>query len=265
MEKGGASMRKEPPQWVNIIVIPLLLFTIFFIIGPATILLAVLLQRFVLSQAPPWDPDRYWDGAKGYAFTGILIYIVLIVYMTIWNSQLDLELLHIVQRLTLEGLNLEAPALLHKWTAGLLLLPALSLLQERTQPRTDRSLFRILTPTEQETRTSREAKRQHQAAANEPLAQQKAIPEDRKISSTKRDAETKEEPDTPLDPTQLDKRTFWERVPDNAPMKQMAREEQERNQWLRDEAQRMGSPPTVPKKPKPQKQDKGDGSMDELL
>jgi hypothetical protein len=264
MEKRGTSM-KEPPLWVNIIVVPILLFITFFIIGPVTVFLAVLLQRFILSQAAPWDPDRYWDGAKGYALTGILIYMVLITHIAIWNNQLDLEPLHIIQRLTLEGLSLETPALLHKWTAGLLLLPALSLIQERTQPRTDRSLFRILTPTEQETLTERKAKRQRQAAAKQQIVQ---TPEDRKTLSTKRNVETKEEPDTPLDPAKLDKRTFWERVPDNAPIKQMAREEQERNQFLRDEAQRMGisgSLPTTPKKPKQQKQDKGDGSMDELL
>ena len=231
---------KEPPLWVTIIIVPTLLFIIFFIVGPIAVFLAVLLQRFVLCQAPPWDPDRYWDSTKGYALVGALIYIALII--ATWNNQWDLH--YMLERVIQEGLTLDIPALLYKWAAGLLLLPALALLQEHTQPRTDRALMRIITPAEQQILTKRDTKRQTRKATKQ--------------------IEAREEPDTPLDPTKLDKRTFWERIPDDAPVKQIAREEQARNQFPKDEAQTMGHhPPATPKKQ--EKQDKGDGSMDELL
>lgn len=233
-------MQEDSRQWLNIIIAPVLIFVIIFITGPVTILLAVLLQRTISRQSPPWDPDRYWDGIKGYAFVGALIYIALIIHLVTWNNQLG----QVIQ----EGLALDIPALFSKWAAGLLLLPAITLLQEQTQPRTDRALMRIITPAEQQILTKRETKRQ---ASTKQLQKQ---------TPTKQI----EVRDTPLDPAKLDKRTFWERVPDDAPMKQIAREEQARNQFLKDEAQRMGHQPSAPTSA-PKKQDKGDGSMDELL
>jgi hypothetical protein len=289
LKKGGAethAMQKDPPWWKIAIAVPILLFIIFFILGPVTVFLAVFLQRGLSRVSSPWDADRYWEGVKGYAVAGILVYAILVASLALFGPlhQMDLSLAPMAYRLLIEGLDLSTLALLSKWTAGLLFLPALALLQERTAPRTDRSLLRILTPAEQQLLSERETEKKRQAEIRKEAAQaqtdadQKTVPLARprimKTSPAKQHVATPEEPDTPLDPTKLDKRTFWERVPDDAPMKQLAREEQERNQFIRDQAQKMGIPrsksepsrgPSVTPKPKPQKQDKGDGSMDELL
>lgn len=218
-------------QWKNTagtMIAAIMLIFVTLIIGPLSVLLAVLLQRGIARIAPPWDPDRYWESMRGYTFAGILIYLILVVRFVLLNTPPD----QMLSQLLTAGLDGSVPALFHKWTAGLLFLPALCLLQERTQPRTDRYLHRMLTSDEQETLKAK--------------IKTKTIPQ--------------QEEDSPLDPAKLDKRTECPRVPDDAPMKQMAREEQERNQFLKDEARRMSKP-----KPKKPKQDKGDGSMDELL
>ena len=275
-------MQKDPPWWKIAIAVPILLFIIFFIIGPVTVFLAVFLQRGISRASSPWDADRYWEGVKGYAVAGILVYAILVASLALGGSihQPDLSLAHMAYRLLIEGLDLSTLALLSKWTAGLLFLPALALLQERTAPRTDRSLLRILTPDEQHTLDTRKAeeKRQMEITQAQTNAKQKTVPQ-----AVTRTTKTKaplprtterEEPDTPLNPAKLDKRTFWQRVPDDAPMKQIAREEQTRNQSTSDQAQKREIPrspsepargPSVTPKSKPQKQDKGDGSMDELL
>ena len=278
-------MQKDPPWWKIAITVPIL-FIIFFIIGPVTVFLAVFLQRGISRVSSPWDETRYWEGAKGYAVAGILVYAILVARVTLFNSlhQLDLSLAPMAYRLLIEGLDLSTLALLSKWTAGLLFLPALALLQERTAPRTDRSLLRILTPDEQHTLDTRKAEEKRQMETTREIAQaqtnakQKTVPH-AVTRTTKTKAHSprtteREEPDTPLNPAKLDKRTFWQRVPNDAPMKQIAREEQTHNQSTSDQAQKMGIPrspsepargPSVTPKPKPQKQDKGDGSMDELL
>ena len=279
-------MQKDPPWWKIVIAAGAFIVIIIFIIGPATVLLAVLLQRLLARIAPPWDADRHWEGVKGYAVAGILVYAILVASLALGGSlhQLDLSLAPMTYRLLIEGLDLSTLALLSKWTAGLLFLPALALLQERTAPRTDRSLLRILTPDEQHTLDTRKAEEKRQMETTREIGQeqtnakQKTVPQ-AVTRTTKTKAHSprtteREEPDTPLNPAKLDKRTFWQRVPDDAPMKQIAREEQTHNQSTSDQAQKMGIPrspsepargPSVTPKPKPQKQDKGDGSMDELL
>jgi len=249
-------------QWVTSIAIPIVLFLIIFIIGPIVVGFSVLLQRFALCRVPPWDPDRYWDSIKGYAFVAIAVYAILVLRIALFGpgGQLDLGVTHMACRLLMEGLDLASPALLFKWAAGLLLLPALDLLQERSSPRTDRTLYRILTPNERQTLAEREQKEVHPEATGnaEPGITRKA---------PARRPTAKRLPEGPINPPQQGNPVQREQLPDDANSRQPAHEEQERNQFLKDEAQKMNLLPPTPATPKPRqpKVDKGDGSMDELL
>jgi hypothetical protein len=228
---------------------------------------------------------------------GSIVYALLAAHILLFfSNHLDLQFSHILNRALLAAFDFSAPALFQHWSAGLLLVCMFALLLERSQPRTICEPIRILTEAEKQVLAEREAERKRQEEA-EKQRQAAAAEAERKRQQAVRDAaarraaeKTRISPtstiaaqsapgqDTELSPMKLDRRTFWERVPEESPAKQLAKEEVARNQFLADQAAAIRgntqpkipsspqpSKPKEPPKPKREKRDKGDGSMDDLL
>jgi hypothetical protein len=132
------------------------------VVGPIALVPAWFVRRFA-ARAPVWDPDRYWDAVRGCAVVGSAIYAVLAMRVLLFiGTHLDLSLAHLVQRAVMIAFDFSGPALLVRWSAGLLLTAVFALELERSAPRTDRSPIRMLTEAEKQVLAAREAERKRQ-------------------------------------------------------------------------------------------------------
>lgn len=267
-EKGSASVSISLKEVLGGITVILL----FFVIGPLALLLAWPIQLFA-SRAPIWDPDRYWDGVKGYAVLFGLLYLFFVLRFGLFtpDGHLDLNLMHLATRLGMEAINVSPLALLRHWTLGLLLAPLCAFELERSSAKTRRYLLRILTSEEQQRLAERKQQAKQRAAERMRLVQR-----GQHATATKGFLSA-----SPLPEAQ---KTFVS-VHEEGTSGQRTVEEQRRSIWLQEQAAHKArqtplSEPTLPSaalptafqtppSPKPnakkEKQDKGDGSMDDLL
>lgn len=244
------------------------LLLVLLVAGPTVLLPAYLLRAFA-SNVPVWDPDRRWDGVRGYAAVGGLIYAYLVTLeLLVVGGHLDLALAHIALRSLQAAFDFSWPALAQHWAAGLLLSPAFALSLERTQPHTDRVPFRVLSQAEKQILQDRATERKRQEEERQRLEaaeqqRQRAVAEaERKRQQAATAQRTNRVKET--------RATTQASGPANASTANLPTEEHARNQFLADQANARGitSPanvPPPPPKPKRVKRDKGDGSMDDLL
>ena len=268
-------------QWYSLLAGALFLLSVM-IFGPFGLLAAWLVQRFA-STAPVWDPDRYWDGIRGYAIVGSLIYASLAGRVLLFaSSHLDLTFSHIGQRVLLATFDAPFPVLLQHWVATLLLTPVLALLLEQQVSRTHRYPLRILTPTEKQLLAEREVERQRQEqerqrrAEAEKQRQAAAQENERKRQAASREAAVRRA--AVSDTTTPSPAARQPGTPSSTSSAPALSAEEARQQFLSEQAAAIHkhtpaapqpSPqpasPTEQPKPKREKPDKGDGSMEDLI
>ncbi len=237
-----------------------LLFALVLCVGPIALIFAWLIQHWCA--ASHFDTQDRWNAISVFAwFFGILLgafYGVDIAFHTLVSHAWFLSPLHVLGPPVFGNF-------VFQWSIGILFSPAVTFVLERGRPLTVRWYHRIPTEEEEKEIARRQAtqkaekERQAKQAEAERLRATQTVykpfqPATASTSSVPKQAQVAAE------------------TPDSNMLRyakeQAAAKEQERNQFLQEEAKRTAPstpPPTEQKKPKKEKIDLGDGSMDSLL
>lgn len=228
-------------------------------VGPIALLFSWLIQRWCT--AGHFDAQDRWNAISAFAwFFGVLLgafYLADIAFPTLVSHFWSLSPLHVLGPPVFGNF-------VFQWSIGILVSPVLTYVLEQGRPLTIRWYHRIPTKEEGQEIAYRQAT---QKAEKERQAKQAE-------AARLKAANTVYKPFQPVTaatsrgPTQPQ---VAAEAPDSDMLRyakeQAAAKEQERNQFLQEEAKRTApsTPPPEQKKPKKEKIDLGDGSMDSLL